>query len=56
MAKLRHYRVEDLSPELPEDLAVLGFSLKRVTTAAAVSATPRYLPPGFYYRYVEPLP
>jgi protease-4 len=56
MAKLRHYEIEDRSPELPEDLSLLGFKLERGATAATVAAAPRHLPPGFYYRYVEPLP
>ena len=52
MARIRHYRVTDRSPELPEDEFYYG--LWRGTTAATVAAVPKNLPPGFYYRYIEP--
>lgn len=55
LAKLRHYTVVDLSPEMPEEMGLFGFRLQRGSTAAAVAALPKNMPPGFYYRYVEPL-
>jgi ClpP class serine protease len=54
MAGLRHYQVVDHSPELPEELAVFGLKLDKVVTAASLAAPPKPMPPGFYYRYVEP--
>jgi protease-4 len=56
MAKLRNYAVVDRTPILPEDEFLFGFKFKqeRGTTAASVAAPPEYLPPGFYYRYLEP--
>lgn len=54
MARLRSYDVVDRSPELPEDVLFLGKSLEAGSTAASVAAAPRHMPPGFYYRYVEP--
>jgi protease IV len=54
MARLRSYEVVDRSPELPEDVLFLGMSLESGSTAASVAAAPRNMPPGFYYRYVEP--
>jgi protease-4 len=57
LAGLRHYDLVDLTPELPEDdLGVLGLRLTKVKTAAALAAPPDNLLPGFYYRYVDPLP
>lgn len=57
MARLRHYQTVDRTPELPEDLGGLfGFKLLRGSTAATVAARPTNLPPGFYYRYIEPQP
>ena len=55
MAKLRDYEVVDLTPELPEDLFLFGLHSRKGSTAATVAAPPGNLPPGFYYRYVEPL-
>lgn len=52
MARIRHYRVTDRSPELPEE--EFAFEIRRGTTAATVAAVPKNLPPGFYYRYIEP--
>jgi protease IV len=54
IAGLRNYRVVDRSPELPEELALFGFKLEQVVTAASLAAPPGQMPPGFYYRYVEP--
>jgi protease-4 len=53
MARLRTYQVTDRTPELPEDLFLLGFKLEGGATAATVADIPGNLPPGFYYRYVE---
>jgi len=55
MAKVRHYEVVDRSPELPEGLILFGFKLGGRSTAETVAAPPKNLPPGFYYRYLEPL-
>jgi protease-4 len=52
IARLQRYAVVDRSPELPEDLAFLDVEFG--STAASVAAAPRHMPPGFYYRYVEP--
>lgn len=54
MARLRSYDVVDRSPELPEDLLFFGMDLELGTTATSLAAAPRHMPPGFYYRYVEP--
>jgi protease-4 len=54
MAKLRDYVVVDRTPILPEDQFLFGFNRERGATAVSVAAPPAYLPPGFYYRYVEP--
>ncbi|MGC9334860.1 MAG: S49 family peptidase [Anaerolineae bacterium] len=53
MAGLRHYKVVDRSPELPEDLALSGFGFEKIVTAASLAAPPKQMPAGFYYRYVE---
>jgi protease-4 len=57
MARLRRYEVVDRTPWLPTDLfwytSEPGDSSPR--TAATVAAPPEHLPPGLYYRYVEPL-
>lgn len=55
MAKVRHYKVIDFTPELPEEYGLLGLKLEKGSTAAAMALPPKYMPPGFYYRYVEPL-
>lgn len=57
MARVRHYKVVDRTPSLPEDLFWFAFKVKRGSprTAATVAASPEHLPPGLYYRYVEPL-
>lgn len=54
MARIRHYEIVDRTPELSEDEFWFGYKLQRGSTAATVAAMPRYLPPGFYYRYVQP--
>jgi protease-4 len=54
LALVRHYEVVDRTPELPEELAFFGFKLERAMTATLVAAPPRNLPPGFYFRYLEP--
>ena len=54
LAKLRKYEVVDLSPEPPEDLSLFGYKMEDKSTAATIAAIPEDLPPGFYYRYVEP--
>jgi protease-4 len=55
MARVRHYEIVDRSPELPEqEVSLLGFKLQGGSTAATVAAQPKDLPPGFYYRYIEP--
>lgn len=56
LAHVRHYRVVDYTPELPEDPFLFGARAQGASTAASVSALPPDLPPGFYYRYVEPVP
>lgn len=55
MAKLRHYKVVDRTPELPEDFGMFDFKLQRGSTAKTLAALPRGLPPGFYFRYLPPL-
>jgi protease-4 len=55
LARLRHYTVVDRSPEPPEDESlVFGLKIPDNSTAATVAARPADLPPGFYYRYIEP--
>jgi ClpP class serine protease len=58
MARLRHYEVIDRTPTLPEDLFFFAAKVKRGApqTAATVAAPPENLPPGLYYRYMEPIP
>ncbi len=54
LARLRNYEVVDRTPEPPEDLSLFGFQFEKLT-AASLAAPPQHLPPGFYYRYIEPL-
>ncbi len=54
MARLRNYEVVDRTPEIPDDLFLFGFKLEGGSTAATAAAIPGQLPPGFYFRYVEP--
>jgi protease IV len=56
LAGLRRYEVVDLTPEPSEELGIFGFQAARVRTAAALAAPPDDLVPGFYYRFVDPLP
>lgn len=56
LAGLRHYDLVDLTPEAPEEPGLYGLRLARAKTAAALAAPPDNLLPGFYYRYVDPLP
>lgn len=53
LARLRRYQVVDRSPELPEESFLLDFGFQG-TTAHTAAASPEDLPPGFYYRYLEP--
>jgi protease-4 len=53
-ARLRRYAVVDRSPALPEDLSLFDIDLEPGSTAATLAAAPRHMPPGFYYRYIEP--
>jgi protease-4 len=54
LARLRSYKVIDRTPKLPDELSLFGFKLKSGLTAETVAAPPNQLPPGFYYRYLEP--
>jgi protease-4 len=55
LAHVRHYAVVDRSPEPPDDESlVFGLKVPDNSTAATVAARPAHLPPGFYYRYIEP--
>lgn len=54
MARVRHYEIVDRTPELSEDEFWFGYKLQRGSTATTVATMPHYLPPGFYYRYVQP--
>jgi protease-4 len=58
MARVRRYEVVDRTPWLPGYLFWYAFEPgdSSPRTAATVAAPPEYLPPGIYYRYVEPLP
>lgn len=57
MARLRRYEVVDRTPWLPTDLFWYTFEPgdSSLRTAATVAAPPEHLPPGLYYRYVEPV-
>jgi protease-4 len=56
-ARVRHYEVVDRTPTLPQETYWLGLIPKDNSpkTAATMMAWPEHLPPGLYYRYVEPL-
>jgi protease IV len=56
LAMLRNYEVVDRTPELPEDDILFEYRMRQGISAATVAAPPTHFPPGFYYRYVEPLP
>jgi protease IV len=53
MARLRHYEVVDRTPQLSEE-AVPPENPEGISTSATVARPSGDLPPGFYYRYVEP--
>lgn len=55
LAMLRNYDVVDRTPALPEEEFLFDVKLQRGSTAATVAASPKQFPPGFYFRYVEPL-
>ena len=55
LAMLRSYQVVDRTPELPEEELLYEYKMMRGSTAATVAAPPKNFPPGFYFRYVEPL-
>jgi hypothetical protein len=56
LARVRHYEMVDRTPELPEESLFLGIRTNSGSTAATVADLSGHLPPGCYYRYVEPLP
>jgi protease-4 len=55
MAKVRHYKVVDRTPTPPDISSTLALGQQSGSTAATIAALPKDLPPGFYYRYVEPV-
>lgn len=54
VAKLRNYEIVDRTPELPEDFSLFSFGQPSGSTAASLARPPEQMPPGFYYRYIEP--
>lgn len=55
LAGIRHYDIVDWTPSLPEDAFLMEELIPlEGSTAATLAAPPEQLPPGFYYRYVEP--
>jgi len=54
LAKVRHYKVVDHTPVLPADSTLALMQQGDGSTAATLAALPEDLPPGFYYRYVQP--
>jgi len=56
LARVRHYRVVDRTPESPLESLLLIDEPQGHSTAATVADLPQGLPPGCYYRYVESLP
>ncbi|MGD2206753.1 MAG: S49 family peptidase [Anaerolineae bacterium] len=54
MAKIRHYKIVDRTPKVPEEEFPFDLEIRKSRTAATVAARPKHLPPGFYYRYIEP--
>lgn len=55
LAMLRNYEVVDRTPELPEEEILFEYKMRQGITAATVAAPPKQFPPGFYFRYVEPI-
>jgi protease-4 len=55
LAMLRNYEVVDRTPELPEEEILFEYKIRQGITAATVAAPPKQFPPGFYFRYVEPM-
>lgn len=55
LAMLRNYEVVDRTPELPGEELLFEYKMQRGSTAATVATPPKHFPPGFYFRYVEPL-
>lgn len=56
LAKVRHYRVVDLTPQPALQSLMPVDEPEGHSTAATVAGLSHSLPPGCYYRYVEPLP
>jgi len=56
LAKVRHYRLWTAPPSRPWSRCWLSDEPAGRSTAATVADLPQSLPPGCYYRYVEPLP
>jgi protease-4 len=54
MAGVHHYRLVDRTPEPLELDLLLNLGIEGRRTASTVAAPPAKMPPGFYYRYVEP--
>jgi ClpP class serine protease len=56
LARVRHYQVVDRTPESALESLMSVDETGGRSTAATVADLPHGLPPGCYYRYVEPLP
>jgi protease IV len=56
LARVRHYRVVDRTPQTALESLLPVEEPAGHSTAATVADLPQGLPPGCYYRYVEPLP
>jgi ClpP class serine protease len=54
LAKVRHYEIVDHTPDLPETSDLFGLGWLGRFTATTMLAATKNLPPGFYYRYLEP--
>mgnify|MGYP001821874405 CR=1 FL=1 len=54
-AKLRNYVVVDRTPQPEEEEILYEYKRRQNATAATLATTPERFPPGFYFRYVEPL-
>jgi len=55
LAKLRNYVVVDRTPDLEEEEILFEFKRRQNETAATLAAAPERFPPGFYFRYLEPV-